>query len=225
MKLTTTVLVALLISANLYAGDEPLSPQKHFGSKTALLVFFDVAGLNNYNSNPSLVKQNLAKYKQIITKQHLQKAKVESIAYFTFDEQVKRIGKIETNKSGRLFRESKLIMRDVFSELQEDTSVKSKDVISAFSYINNVVEQSYNEYQEVTVLFFSNMRDSMTTKMQRQQMQPIELNAKVKLYIFAASGLNALGATTQQKMRAESSIVSFYKQLLSSSNVVIKTIY
>jgi len=51
MKFITTILVALLISANLQAENLPLSNQKHFGSKTALLVFFDIAGLNNYNSN------------------------------------------------------------------------------------------------------------------------------------------------------------------------------
>lgn len=224
MKRVISIVVALLISANLQA-QEPLSHQKNLGSKTALLVFFDVSGLNNYNSNNALAKQNLAKYNQIVTKKNLQKARVSSIAYYTFDEQIKPIGKIESTKAGRLYRESKKMMHDVVLELKEDKSNRGKDVISTFYFINSVVQQSYKN-EDVTVLLFSNLRDSMSTKQQRQMMQPIVLDEHIHLYIYAASGLNAIaGVTTLQQMRAESSIVKFYSHLLSTSKVAIKTIY
>ena len=226
MKFITTILVALLISANLQAENLPLSNQKHFGSKTALLVFFDVAGLNNYNSNSALVRQNLTKYKQIVTKQNLRKAKVSSIAYFTIDEQIKLIGKVESNKSGRLFRESTQIMKDVIIELHEDKSKSAKDVINSFYYINNIVEQSYMNYGEVSVLIFSNLRDSMTSKTQRKNLHPITINKKVSLYIYAASGLNVInGVTTVQQMKAEASVLTYYKHLLDTPKVLIKTMY
>jgi len=224
MKKITNILVTLLISVNMQA-NEPLSRQKSLGTKTALLVFFDVSGLNNYNSNSALAKQNIAKYKQIVTKKNLQRARASSIAYYTIDEQVKLIGKVDSNKAGRLFRESNKIMKDVEIELQEDKRNKGKDVISSFYFIRSVVQQSYKD-KEVTVLLFSNLRDSISTKQERQAMQPIVLGEHISIYIYAASGLNAIsGVTTLQQMRAEESVVKFYKHLLSTSKVVIKTIY
>lgn len=226
MKFITTIFVALLISVNSQANTLQLSDQTHFGSKTAFLVFFDVAGLNNFNSNRALVNQNLAKYNQIVNKQNLRKANVKTISYYTMDEQIKLIGKIDSNKAGKLFRESKEIMKDVIMELKEDRSKKAKDVISTFHFINSIVDQSYLDYEKVTVLVFSNLRDSLTSKEERKKLQPITINKKVSLYLFSASGLGAInGITTLQRMKAESSLTSYYKYLLSTSNVVIRTIY
>jgi hypothetical protein len=219
----TIIIVALLISANAHAENILKNSKRLGGNNYSLLVFFDTAGLNNCNSNRELCQKNIAKYKELITKQSLRKMRVSSIVFYAFNEQVKFIGKIESKKAGKLFRESKKIMKDILLELEQDNSRKAKDSINLFHFINNTVEQSHSKNTKVGVLVFSNLRDSMSTKQERKSMARIKLNDKVVLHAYAASGLDA---STMEKLNAEVSVIKYYTdKILSKSPIVIKTVY
>ena len=153
------------------------------------------------------------------------KLKVSSIEFFTLDEQMKHVGRVISKRPGKLYRESRSIMKDVISELHKDQSKKGKDVINSFSYTDNLVAQSYEDFDQVTVILFSNLRDSMTTKQQRKSISPITMDKKISLYIYASSGLGAVGASTVQELKAQASTTAYFKNLLSASKVVIKTMY
>ncbi len=226
MKKLMIILVTLLISVNLYANNLILKDTNRFSGEYALLIFWDTAGLNNLNSNSTLGLKNIEKCKQLISKSSLRKMRVTSISHYGFNEQVSLIGKIESSRTGKLLRESNKIMDDVLVKLEENNSNKAKDVINTFNFINNIVEQSYSDFTKVGVVIFSNLRDSMSDKEQRNNMKKITLNDKVVLHLFSKSGLGEKGASTSQVLEAEKSIIDFYTdKLIASTHITIKTLY
>ena len=224
-RLISIIATITLVANNIQASESVLLKANKLNDKSAVIIVFDIAGLNNANSNNALFKQNLSKCNEIVTKHNLQRAKVRRLSYYTLDEQIRSVGSITSNKAGKLYRTSKQIMQDVIFKVQEDHSKQAKDVISVFSFLNSLVEQSYSEYNKIYVVVFSNLRDTVTTKHERESMPPITMDKKVHLFLFAASGLNGIkGVTASQQMVAESSVVDFYRHLLVGS-VVIKTTY
>jgi len=213
------IIVALLIGANLYA--------KNHGEQTAVIVCFDIAGLNNANSSNELFQQNMQHYNKLISKQSLRRIEASSIAYYTVEETVRFIGRVESKKAGRLYRESKKIMKTVAYELQQDQSSKGKDIIGLFYFLNQLIEQEYTGFNQVEVHIYSNLRDSISSKEARKNMGTIKVDDKVSLYLYAASGLNAIdgGITIQQKMNAEASVIKYYKNLLLTPKLIMKTMY
>ncbi|WP_428739380.1 hypothetical protein [Sulfurimonas sp.] len=226
MKKIPTILFALLLSASLHANELILKDSKRFSGKYALLVFWDNAGLNNLKSNPQLGLKNIEMYKQLMSKPNLRKMRSTSITHFSFNEQVSLIGKIESSRTAKLYRESQAIVDEILVKLKEDNSDKAKDVINTFHFINQIVEQSYSDYTKVGIVVFSNLRDSMTEKAQRATMEKIKLNEKIELFIYANSGLDIKGASTAQQLQAEQSVIKFYRsKLVSNTPITIKTVY
>lgn len=217
-------LMALYMSTSLQGSELLLNDTKR-SDTNAMVVLFDTAGLNNYNSCSSLVENNLSKYNSLVSKKSLRKMNISSIEYFTFDEQIQNLGKVKSNRIGKLFRESKELMLDVKNELKKDKSLKAKDVISIFSFINNLVAQNYTSHNNIGVVVFSNLRDSIHSKEQRDSIKPIQINEKITLYLYAASGLECIDATTKQILSANKSIENYYKSFLIGSKISVNNTY
>ncbi len=212
-----------MLSVALFATDNIIIKGAKKSDKNAMIFIFDNAGLNSYLSCPDLAKQNINKYNSLATKKAFRKQRIRAIEYYTFNEQIKSIGKIESNRYGKLFRKSKELIEKV--ELKKDNSKKAKDVLSIFHFLNMLVEERYKDYKNIVVVIFSNLRDSTLSKKQRLQLSPIKLNEKITLELFASSGLKCLGASTKQIISAEKSVIDYYNSKIDSKKLSIHTIY
>lgn len=216
-------MVTLFLSVHTYGSDLLIDNVKR-SDKVGVIVLFDRSGLNNYLSCKSLASKNISQHNNHITKKALRKIKASSVDYYVFDEQINSIGKVESTRAGKLYRGSKELMQNVEIELKKDTSSKGKDVISTFTFLNNLVSQNYQNYTHIVAVMLSNLRDTLHTVEQRKGLDPIVLDKKITLKIFASSGLECREATSSQIQNANKSIVDYYSTKLKGS-VSISTIY
>lgn len=218
------LLMALFLGTSLYGNELLLSNTKR-SDLNALVAVFDTVGLNNNNSCRKLVQSNIAKYNSLVTKKNLRKSNISSIEFFSFDEQIQNIGMTRSRRTAKIYRESKDLMHSIKRELSKDKSMKAKDVISIFDFFNKLVVQSYSSHDNVAIVIFSNLRDSLSTKEQRNKMKPIKINDKITLFLYSASGLSCAGATTQEVLSAENSVEKYYKSLLIGSKIIVNNTY
>lgn len=225
MKSLLKILLSVLLSVPLLGTDNILIKETKKSDRNAIIFLFDNAGLNSFNSCSSLAKQNLDKYDSLIKKKALRKQRVKSVEYYVFNQQIKNIATIQSNRVGKLYRESKAVK--IKYELKKDTTKNAKDVLSLFPFINTLVEQKYKKFTNVAIIVFSNLRDTVLSKKQRLELTPIKINEKVTLELFASSGLKCLNQTitTTEILSAEKSVIDYYNSKIDSQKLSIHTMY
>jgi hypothetical protein len=192
------------------------------GDKGALIVVLDVAGLNNGNHS-SLAKHNLKHLKTIFTKRNIKRSRINSVDFITFDEVIEHQASIKSRKSTKVYRKAVKEIDRLETKLYENKEDKAKDVVSMFRYLTMFASQKLSNYTKISVVIYSNLRQS-TNIDELKTMNPIVMDSKMKIQIFAKSGLEAKGATTSQVLSSEQQIVDFYSSKING-NVTISTIY
>lgn len=228
MKALLKSVVVVALSLPLIANDTLLINQTTKKDTNALIAVFDDVGLNNYRNCKKLALSNMDIYKSLVTKKSVRKQRFSKVEVFTFNEQINRVGFIESKRFSKLVRKTKELHEEVKRELKKDTSDKAKEVLSIFRFLNQLVDEQYRSFDNVAVVIFSNMRDSTLTKKQREEAKSIVMNKKVSLSLFAKSGLECLeGTSTKQRLSAEKSVIDFYKSKLQieSKKLSVYTIY
>ena len=223
-----SIAVSLLVSTQLVASEveDTLIPDaKRFGGPYALIVAMDNSGLNSFDSCPSLARQNLNSFKSLINKKIIRKNRLSSIELLGFNENIVSIKTIKEERAAKLYRNTKESLVQLEAFMHDDTSIKSKDVFAFLNYLNILAESKYSHYSTIAVVVYTNLRQSVSTGKNYQDITPIVMNPRLRITIHAASGLDCMGATGSEKLTAEENAVKFFKSKIISDNLIIKTTY
>jgi len=224
-KSITSAVAALTIATTIFAGANDLPIQKVDRNKQShIIVAMDRGGLNNYTCLP-LYSKNISQFETLFSKQMVKKLRVKSITFITFDEQINMIGTAHERNPNKTYRIAKELFEKTKDNMQFDTKEFAKDVIGAINY-TLMLAQQYNSSDEVIILFFSNLRESIQTKQQLKSMNNINLPDNVHMQIYSSSGLSCLSGTTtaSQSLQAEQSYKKFFKSKIDG-DLNIFTIY
>ena len=227
-KSLISIAVSLLVSTQLVASDVgyTLIPDaKRFGGPYALIAAMDNSGLNSFDSCPSLARQNLNSFKSLINKKIIRKNRFSSIELLGFNENIVSIKTIKEERAAKLYRNTKESLVQLEAFMHEDTTTESKDVFSFLNYLNILAESKYSHYSIIAVAIYTNLRQSVSNGIDYKDVVPIVMNPRLTITIYAASGLDCMGATGSEKLTAEQNAVKFFKSKIISENLIIKTVY
>jgi len=219
------IAVSLLLSSQVYASEVLIPDAKRFGGPYVLIAAMDNSGLNSFDSCPSLARQNLNSFKSLINKKVIRKNRLSSIELLGFNENVISIKMIKEERAAKLYRKTKESLVQLEAFMHEDTTTESKDIFAFLNFLNLLAKSKYNNYSTIAVVVYSNLRQSVSNGIDYKNIVPIIMDPRLKITIYAASGLDCMGAIGSEKLAAEQNVVNFFKSKIISDSLIIETVY
>jgi len=214
------LVVVLMLSSSLKAKALFSDIKVHRGESTAILMVFDVIGLNS--PLYPLFNKNLEQFKQDFNVRVFRALRVHNVQIFMMANQVFPIVNISSKRVNNIIRKFPEAIHTLRVEANNiQTAADSKDIYSTIEYINEIVDEEYQNYSNVIVVIASNFRNKVNNDFLKRQKQ-ISLSSKItKMVIYASSGLQYTRKVyVSQRIEAERNVRNFFKRRLPSNKIV-----
>lgn len=223
MKKTITS-ISLAASIAVFGADLPIQDGDYDDNKH-LVVMVDTSGLNSYKCN-SLFSSNKAELDFILDRRSIRTMQLTHLSVYQFDEQINKIGEIESTKKGNFRRGVQEIKSKLNNALYEDSANKAKDSIAVIQYLNLLASTTKDK---VVGVVFSNMRNTTMSKDEMKAMTKIKLLPNLSIVTYSKSGLKCLKTdngtpTASQILLGEASYKQWYSSKITGS-FEFKTVY